>query len=133
MDMNFGSIVVCRLGEASSPGITLEGPLAGVLRRAAYWYRQPTDQVCPLVLFSACTLCMHPCRALMVTHSSDACAMQVAHSDTLAAMLRPIIHWQGLHAEARCSLCVARAKLEVISREHRLARGIGHSLLRPLL
>lgn len=25
-------------------GITLEGPLAGVLRRAAYWYRQPTGE-----------------------------------------------------------------------------------------
>lgn len=35
----------CRLGEAGSPGVTLEGPLAGVLRRAAYLYRQPTDQV----------------------------------------------------------------------------------------
>ena len=34
-----------RLGEAGSPGVTLEGPLAGVLRRAAYLYRQPTDQV----------------------------------------------------------------------------------------
>lgn len=36
-----------RLGEAGSPGVTLEGPLAGVLRRAAYLYRQPTDQVRP--------------------------------------------------------------------------------------
>ena len=27
--------------------MTLEGPLAGVLRRAAYLYRQPTDQVRP--------------------------------------------------------------------------------------
>jgi hypothetical protein len=28
--------------------VTLEGPLAGVLRRAAYLYRQPTDQACAL-------------------------------------------------------------------------------------
>lgn len=33
----------CRLaGSGSSKGLTIEGPLAGVLRRGAYWYRQPT-------------------------------------------------------------------------------------------
>lgn len=29
-------------GSGSSKGLTIEGPLAGVLRRGAYWYRQPT-------------------------------------------------------------------------------------------
>ncbi|KAK9823219.1 hypothetical protein WJX72_001145 [[Myrmecia] bisecta] len=28
----------------SDKGVTLQGPLAGVLRRAAYWYRQPTNE-----------------------------------------------------------------------------------------
>lgn len=59
MHMKYGGIVVCRLGEAGSPGITLEGPLAGVLRRAAYWYRQPTDQVCYPASFRAPSACTH--------------------------------------------------------------------------
>lgn len=29
--------------DAPQSGLTLEGPLAGALRRAAYWYRQPTN------------------------------------------------------------------------------------------
>ncbi|KAK9861118.1 hypothetical protein WJX84_003805 [Apatococcus fuscideae] len=29
--------------QTAEQGVTLEGPLAGALRRAAYWYRQPTD------------------------------------------------------------------------------------------
>ena len=32
-----------RVGEADG-GVTIEGPLAGALRRAAYWYRQPTGE-----------------------------------------------------------------------------------------
>ena len=28
----------------ATDGVTLEGPLAAVMRRAAYLYRQPTDQ-----------------------------------------------------------------------------------------
>ena len=29
---------------AEADGVTIEGPLAGALRRAAYWYRQPTGE-----------------------------------------------------------------------------------------
>lgn len=44
---------VCRLGDATAPGVTLEGPLAGILRRAAYLYRQPTDQACACMFVHA--------------------------------------------------------------------------------
>jgi hypothetical protein len=31
-------------GNGSGAGVTLEGPIAGLLRRAAYMYRQPTNE-----------------------------------------------------------------------------------------
>lgn len=30
-------------GQVGNSGVTLDGPLGGLVRRAAYWYRQPTD------------------------------------------------------------------------------------------
>lgn len=39
------SLAVCSLQpDATGKGLTLQGPLAGFVRRAAYLYRQPTDQ-----------------------------------------------------------------------------------------
>jgi NADH dehydrogenase FAD-containing subunit len=36
---------LCRVGsQGEGQGVTLEGPLAGALRRAAYLYRQPTTE-----------------------------------------------------------------------------------------
>ena len=39
------SMWVCRVGSnEDGQGVTLEGPLAGAMRRAAYLYRQPTAE-----------------------------------------------------------------------------------------
>jgi len=76
--------------------VTLEGPLAGVLRRAAYLYRQPTDQACALCFMhlpSPFTLPVSTQRILMTLSSlcckreagtpscaSAACVSECAHA-----------------------------------------------------
>ena len=37
-------MLCCRLGGTGDKGVTLEGPLGALMRRAAYWYRQPTSE-----------------------------------------------------------------------------------------
>lgn len=43
--IKFDVVLVCSLQpDDTGKGLTLQGPLAGFVRRAAYLYRQPTDQ-----------------------------------------------------------------------------------------
>ena len=44
LDVNDGHTCVYRFGANNGQAVTVEGPLASALRRAAYWYRQPTAE-----------------------------------------------------------------------------------------